>query len=115
MSIDIGNLKKLARETLEEVEYIDRGILSEVKESGTLSLSSWIDTLYRSAVQYRKTRDKRVVENLLPFYFARTARFAEEVKSLSDEEAERYVYEQLDVFLEKKRLFKEEWEVENKR
>lgn len=97
------------------MEYIDRSILSEVKENGTLSLSSWIDTLYRSAVQYRKTRDKRVVENLLPFYFARTVRFAEEVKSLSDEEAEKYVYEQLDVFLEKKRLFKEEWEVENKR
>ncbi|KAF2960211.1 glycosyltransferase [Thermotoga sp. 38H-to] len=115
MSIDIENLKKLARETLEEVEYIDRGILSEVKESGTLSLSSWVDTLYRSAVQYRKTRDKKVVENLLPFYFARTARFAEEVKSLSDEEAERYVYEQLGVFLEKKHSFREEWEVEDKR
>lgn len=93
---------------------MNESAVREVKEDGTLSLNSWVDLLYRSAVQYRKTRDKTVVENLLPFYFARTARFAEEVKSLSDEEAERYVYEQLGVFLERKRLLKEEWEVEDK-
>jgi hypothetical protein len=114
MTIDVDNLKKLAKETLVVPEYVNESAVREVKEDGTLSLNSWVDLLYRSAVQYRKTRDKTVVENLLPFYFARTARFAEEVKSLSDEEAERYVYEQLGVFLERKRLLKEEWEVEDK-
>ncbi|MCD6552234.1 glycosyltransferase [Thermotoga sp.] len=115
MSIDVENLKKLAKETLNDVDYMGEEILSKVKEKGTLDLVSWVDVLYRSALHYRKTGDKKVVENLLPFYFARTARFAEEVRSLSDEEAERCVYEQLDVFLERKYLLKEEWEVENKR
>ena len=115
MSIDVENLKKLAKETLNDVDYVGEEILSKVKEKGTLDLVSWVDVLYRSALHYRKTGDKKVVENLLPFYFARTARFAEKVRSLSDEEAERCVYEQLDVFLERKYLLKEEWEVENKR
>ncbi|PLV59948.1 glycosyltransferase [Thermotoga sp. KOL6] len=115
MEINIENLKKLARESVVNLDYVDEEIVSEVRKTGTLSLPSWTDVLFKSAIRYRETRDKRVIEELLPFYFARTASFAEEVKSLSDEEAEKRVYGQLDVFLEKKKFLKEEWGFENKR
>lgn len=113
MKIDIENLKKLAKETLSDPDYLDEKIISEVKENGELALSSWIDVLFKSAFQYKETKDKKVVENLLPFYFARTASFAKELDSLSNEEAEKRFYEQIEVFLEKKRFLKEKWGIKN--
>lgn len=113
MKIDIENLKKLAKETLSAPGYLDEKIIFEVKENGELALSSWIDVLFKSAFQYKETKDKKVVENLLPFYFARTASFAKELDPLSNEEAEKRFYEQIEIFLEKKRFLKEKWGIKN--
>jgi hypothetical protein len=50
-----------------------------------------------------------LLDSLLPLYFARTATFVDEVRDLSDEEAEDRVEAGVDVAVDMKEYLRERW------
>jgi hypothetical protein len=54
-------------------------------------------------IKYRQVSERtNVISLLLPLYFARVADFVEKTKELASKEAEKYVKEAVECFIEKK-------------
>jgi len=111
LSVDLDNMKNNARIQLKKnLELAERlltkdkqYIIDEVTDSGTLNIEDWVDLVYSLMIKYRKVSKRTsVISLLLPLYFARVADFVEKTKELSSKEAEKYVKEAVECFIEKK-------------
>ncbi len=102
IEIDLENMKEKVRNTIRDLEFIDRSVIEDVKRNGTIDPEKWIDVVFSFALEYRRRRDPSLTREMIPFYLARVASFVESTLSMTTEEAEKLIEEQLDLFKEKK-------------
>ncbi|TYB96786.1 MAG: glycosyltransferase [Kosmotoga sp.] len=116
--VDLDNMKDNARLGLKKnQELADRLlpkdkqiIIDEVTDRGTLDIENWVDLVYSLMIKYRKASEKKnVISLLLPLYFARVADFVEKTEGISSKEAEKYVKEAAECFMEKKADLVKRW------
>ena len=113
--VDVENMRKKASEIVlnerEKFHYLPEDLVDIVMNEGKIDLEGWVRILYDSSAEYRKRKEKKedVIENLLPFYFARVADFVMKTERMSNEEAERIIIDQLDVFMDMKGYLKKRW------
>jgi len=111
--VDLENLKKKAKEGIRKYRefmssYIDGEILDEISNHGVVNVDEWVKLVYDSAAAFRKY-GKRVVEAMIPLYFARVADFVEETKDMDSEEAENVIEKQLEKFFDMKGYLAKKW------
>ena len=111
--VDLENLKKKAKEGIRKYRefmssYIDGEILDKISNHGVVSVDEWVKLVYDSAAAFRKY-GKRVVEAMIPLYFARVADFVEETKDMDSEEAENVIEKQLEKFFDMKGYLAKKW------
>jgi len=104
VNINIENLKKQLLEGLknEETKELANGHMESIRKNEKLPLHIWVDILFDTLVEYSKSKDKKLVESLVPLYFGRVADFAELTKDMVDAEAEKVIRNQINVFASKK-------------
>jgi hypothetical protein len=71
-------------------------------EKKKIPLQIWVDILFNALIEYSKSKDKKLVESLVPLYFGRVADFAELAKDMNEVEAEKVIKDQINVFANKK-------------
>ena len=113
VKVDVENMRRKAsemvRSEMANLSYLPRNLVDSVIESGKLELEGWVRILFDSSVEYKRRRDKSVVRNLIPFYFARVADFVEKTERISNDEAEKIIQDQLEEFLKMKDYLKKRW------
>jgi glycosyltransferase involved in cell wall biosynthesis len=111
LKVDLENMKNNARMQLKKNQELAERLLTkdkqlvinEVSDNGTLSIEDWVDLVYSLMIKYRQVSERtNVISLLLPLYFARVADFVEKTKELASKEAEKYVKEAVECFIEKK-------------
>ncbi len=118
VNVDGDNLKKAARSGMSEHWKFLTSILpielhsalESVKKSGTLDSGLWIKIVYEFACLYRNPDlQARLIQSLVPLYFARVASFVEETDGRSDEYAEKIIEKQLEEFENQRWYLKKRW------
>lgn len=111
LKVDLDNMKNNARMQLKKNQELAERLLTkdkqliinEVSDNGTLGIGDWVDLVYSLMIKYRQVSERtNVISLLLPLYFARVADFVEKTKELASKEAEKYVKEAVECFMEKK-------------
>ncbi len=110
IEVDVDNLKKKASESVEKYEkflknFVDETIIKATIKNGILNTEEWIKVVFSFACEYKeskKSEKEHVVEMLIPFYFARVAKFVEDTKDMDTLEAEKIIEEQLESFVKNK-------------
>ncbi len=111
LHVDLENMKDNARLGLKKNQELaerllsadKRDIIFDVTNTGTLDIENWVDLVYSLMTKYKKaTERENVISLLLPLYFARVADFVEKTEKISSRQAEKYVKEAVEYFIEKK-------------
>lgn len=91
-------------------------IFQQKKGGFSLDQEFWVDIIYEYAFLYCKKRNqeyrKKLVDSLMPIYFARIASFSKEAKHYTNEEAEAKFKNLVRLFFEKKKNFVLRWDGE---
>ena len=115
INVDLENLKRRAMEGVREnettlLDLTENSIVRDVLERGTLGSEEWVKIVYDLSIAFRrKELEDIVIKALIPLYFARVAGFVEETLSMSTEEAEKIIEDQLLLFHSMKGYLKERW------
>jgi hypothetical protein len=95
------------------MDGVERAVGQAAEDRGRFVLDPelWTKIVYDFMVAYNTSDvDPAVLlDSLIPLYFARTATFVEEVRDLSDEEAEARIERAVDVAVEMKDYLRERW------
>ncbi len=118
VDVDLANLRNVAsRGIIEHWDFIATVLPEELwrelfssRDTGELESNLWTKIVFSYAVAYRN-RDLRemLIKALIPMYFARVASFVDETMRLSDDDAERVVEDQLELFKKSLPYLRERW------
>jgi len=97
-------------EGLNKYKNFYNGILSKESSAGLFSpeitSEAWANILYDFLLYFKRTTDKtKAVERLLPLYLGRTLTFATNTQELTNQQAERIIQRQAEIFWERRDRF----------
>jgi hypothetical protein len=86
-------------------------VKSDGRDDFHLPIDAWVRTVYRYAAAYQVTPRQRmkIVDTMIPLYYARVASLTNELRDKSPEEAERHFDENARVFEDMKAYLLSIW------
>ncbi len=104
--LGFGNFEGIWQRILEarDMEVYQALVKSDGRDDFHLPIDAWVRTVYRYAAAYQATPRQRmkIVDTMIPLYYARVASLTNELRDKSPEEAERHFDENARVFEEMK-------------
>lgn len=118
VNVDLNNLKNSAMKgivknyefmlTVLENDMVK--ILDNAKKIGRVNTEQWVKLIYNFAAKYRKKElREKLIESLVPLYFARVADFVEQTLDKSNDFTEKLIDEQVEAFKINKNLLIKLW------
>lgn len=111
--LGFGNFEGIWERLLEEQDMAAyrRLVKSEGDGPFRLPLETWVRTVYRYAAAYQVSPRQRmkIVDTLIPLYYARVASLIDEIRGLNAEEAESYFEEGARIFARMKGYLTSMW------
>ena len=106
IKIDLENMKNKASkgvfERKNQYDFLNKKIIDYVIHNAELDAQKWAEIVYDTLLEYKEFKNEKLVENLIPFYFARVAKFVEDTINMDTKEAETLINEQIEVFKDMK-------------
>lgn len=99
---------------LDEQDFaiVETNALAKEGISIELPIETWVRIVYSYAIAFKRTPYQRfkLLDTMIPLYYARVASIVTALESISDEGAERFFAEQAQTFFAMKSYLKEKWD-----
>jgi len=114
--LGFGNFEGIWRPILEEqdLEILQALVSSEGREEFRLPIESWVRIVYRYAAAYQVTPRQRmkIIDTMIPLYYARVASLINELRDKNPQESEMHFDENARIFEEMKGYLRNIWKKE---
>ena len=111
--LGFGNFEGIWQRILEEQDFevYKHLVKSEGRDDFCLPIDSWVRTVYRYAAAYQATPRQRMkmVDTMIPLYYARVASLINELRDKNPQESEMHFDENARVFEEMKGYLQNIW------